>query len=72
MTTTTARFWANDNGAICCQDHAGHYLSSAISARPRAKTHRTPLGTYELLNNLEVTFLSTEYGEICENCRSAR
>lgn len=73
MTTkTTTRYWANDNGAVCCEAHAGCYLQSEIEARPRAKSHRTPLGTYELLDSLDVAVLNAEFGEVCETCRWAR
>lgn len=73
MTTkTTTRYWANDNGSICCDDHAGAYLTAAMEARPRAKAHRTPLGTWEQLTTLEVTFMRADFGvELCETCRYA-
>lgn len=74
-TTKTARYWANDNGAICCEKHAGAYLTYAIEEHPNAKEHHTPLGTYELMTDEEVTdfenFINEEIGgrSICETCR---
>lgn len=70
-TTTSTRHWFNDNGSICCEEHAGSYLTAAIEARPRAKSHRTPLGTWELMPADEVAeFLQyTEGKPVCETCR---
>lgn len=45
---TGPRIWSNDNGDLACDRHGGAYLAAAIKARPRATTHRTPLGTWEL------------------------
>ena len=39
--------WVSDNGDVLCANHAGSYLYSAIQARPMARTHRTPLGTWD-------------------------
>ena len=39
--------WVSDNGDVCCANHAGIYLYHAIQAKPRAKSHRTPLGTWD-------------------------
>lgn len=70
-TTTATRFWVNDNGAICCEEHAGMYLTYAIKDRPNAKVHETPLGTYELMTDEEIhEFLQyTEGKPVCETCR---
>lgn len=69
------RYWCDDNGMLTCEDHAGSYLRSAITASPRRTSHRTPLGTWELLTADEVTEmrnLFSEYGtnrtEVCEMC----
>ena len=40
--------WVSDNGDVLCTEHAGHYLSSAIKARPKARKHRTPLDEWNL------------------------
>lgn len=69
----TTRYWCDDNGAITCETHAGNYLSSGIKARPNAKTHRTPLGTFEMLHDDEVAELLTmmqgmKREHICEMC----
>lgn len=37
------RLWVSDNGNVLCDNHAGTYLRTAIQAKPKAKTHRTPL-----------------------------
>lgn len=70
------RYWCDDNGALTCEDHAGSYLRASISASPRKRTHRTPLGTWELLTADEVAEMQTlfdEWGitgrtEVCEMC----
>ncbi len=68
--STTQSLWLNDNGAISCEDHAGQYLRSAINQRPRAKTHRTPLGTWDKLTQGETQALTIECGVLCESCRA--
>lgn len=62
--------WSNDNGEISCAQHGGSYLRSAIAARPRARAHRTPLGTWERLTAGEVAELARMVGRPvgCETC----
>lgn len=61
--------WTDGGGTILCSPHAGNYLTSAIDARPRARTHRTPLGTWDLMTSEEVAVLRLEFGPlICETC----
>lgn len=69
ITTIKSKYWSDDNGAICCETHAGAYLTASIGAKPKAKSHRTPLGTYELMSEDDVTYFITECGEPCETCR---
>ena len=66
---TKIRLFVNDNGAICCENHAGQYLKSAITQRPKAKKHKTPIGTFEQLASQDADILSAEFGELCESCR---
>ena len=42
------KLWVSDNGNVTCLKHAGAYLKSAIQAKPKAITHRTPLDTWSL------------------------
>lgn len=78
MATKTARFWADDNGMICCEDHAGMYLTHCIEAQPKARVHRTPRGTYELMTKQDVidfqAFIDARLGggSICEICRDQK
>lgn len=44
---TNERLWVSDNGSVTCDNHAGVYLASEIKAKPKAKSHRTPLGTWD-------------------------
>lgn len=75
MSTTTVRYWTDDNGAITCEAHAGNYLTCGIAASPKATEHHTPLGTFELLTDDEVVefqaFLDERLGggSPCETCR---
>jgi len=39
--------WVSDNGDVTCAEHAGMYLRSSIEAKPKAQSHRTPLGTWD-------------------------
>jgi len=41
--TTTRVLWTSNTGHTTCTACAGSYLSHAITARPRARTHTTPL-----------------------------
>ena len=70
----TTQLWCNDNGAICCTEHAGSYLRSAITARPKARTHRTPLGTWEQMTFGDIADFINETGMkvLCETCQDAR
>lgn len=58
--------WTDDGGQILCADHAGGYLTSAIAARPRARQHRTPLGTWDRVTAVEIAADPTLW--ICETC----
>lgn len=40
------KLWVSDNGDVTCVNHAGVYLSSAIKNYPKAKSYRTPIGTF--------------------------
>ena len=69
------RYWCDDNGALTCENHAGSYLRASISASPRKRTHRTPLGTWELLTDDEVAEMRDLFREsipgrteVCEMC----
>lgn len=53
------RLWANINGAVRCQSHAGSYLKSAVAAHPKRTQHVTPLDVWEQF---------TEPGWACELC----
>jgi hypothetical protein len=66
--------WTDDNGRMTCVKHAGSYLSSAIAARPKARRHRTPLGTWERLSEADwfatvEEFRAAELPDpACESC----
>jgi hypothetical protein len=66
---TNTTHWSDDNGRITCSAHAGNYLTSAIQAKPKTKKHRTPIGTWEKLDSLEVAMFMAEFGYCCETCR---
>jgi hypothetical protein len=66
---TNTTHWSDDNGRITCSAHAGNYLTSAIQAKPNAKKHRTPMGTWEYMNIIEVAEFLAEFGVPCETCR---
>ena len=75
MTTKTRTYWENDNGAIACEEHVGAYMTAEIAANPKAKTHRTPIGTFYRMTAADVAdfeALMAQYGdrpECCETCR---
>lgn len=35
--------WISNGGRVACAQHGGGYLEAAIRARPKARTHVTPL-----------------------------
>jgi hypothetical protein len=61
-------YWTNDGGMSLCNEHAGDYLHSAIQSKPNAKTHRTPMGTWERLTDEDVTYFTGKGIPCCENC----
>lgn len=65
-----ATLWSNDNGEISCAEHGGSYLRSGISARPNARAHRTPLGTWERVTRADLAELERMVGRPvgCETC----
>jgi len=75
---TTHTYWENDQQRVTCVDHAGSYLQASIQQRPRAKTHRTPLGEWMLLSSSDVAEIHEMRREfdlptsdsICEICNS--
>ena len=66
--TTTTRHFSDDNGALCCEKHAGAYLTASIKQKPKAKTYKTPLGTYMEVTQDDVAFFIAEFGYACETC----
>ena len=65
-------WWNLTNGQVTCHDHAGAYLTAGITARPKARTHSTPLGKWEVMDPADVADMTAEYGAICDGCRSAQ
>jgi hypothetical protein len=66
--TTHPTYWSNDNGYTVCNEHAGNYLASAIKKKPNAIKHKTPLGTWELLDEETAFWMFEEFGKCCELC----
>ena len=65
-----SQLWANEtSGNITCQDHAGGYLTAAIGARPKARTHSTPLGKWVAMSPEWVADMVAEFGSICDGCK---
>ena len=64
-------YFANDNGQITCEEHAGRYLSQALEVDRTASQHWTPLGTWLRLTPADVAELgeALETTTICETCR---
>jgi hypothetical protein len=71
MTTTTSSLYINDNGMICCIDHAGSYLSSEYRHAPERDLYRTPLGSWERIDDTFVDEWVAIVGATpnCEMCR---
>lgn len=61
--------WAGDDGTVLCTAHAGMYLSTAVQQRPAARSHRTPLGTWDRLTKAEIA--SDPEVFVCETCARA-
>jgi hypothetical protein len=67
--TTTTRHYENDNGMICCEKHAGVYLTEALAQNPNAEVIDTPADTWYLMHPAEVQDFAHTYGTPCETCR---
>ena len=71
----TDTLWSDDGGQLVCTAHAGSYLTAGIKARPRAHSHRTPLGTWEQVDRAELAAafvaggLPAEAAD-CETCQA--
>lgn len=71
-TTTSTKFWANEDGSIYCEDHAGYTFTCLRKNRP----HHTSLnlgdglGRVYLLTDEEVEDLkkSLEVETLCMTC----
>lgn len=67
-------YWQDDNGRMSCEDVrcAGRYLHMCIQAKPKAKKHSTPLGTYTKLTQAEIADVRSwsDDGDqgVCESC----
>ena len=67
--TTNITYWFNTTtGEQLCPDHSGAYLTASITAKPKAKSHKTPLGTWKIVSAEDVAFFTAEYGNCCEQC----
>lgn len=67
---TTETIWINEDGMTTCMAHAGHYLRTAVAARPRSKRHFTPLDDWCAVTAADQAILKQE-GEdpvTCETC----
>ena len=71
MSTKTASLYINDNGMVCCIDHAGSYLSSEYRHAPERDLYRTPLGSWERIDDTFVDEWVAIVGATpkCEMCR---
>jgi len=69
METNTQQYWYNTtNGQQVCLAHAGNYLTSSIEAKPKAKSHKTPLGTWKATSAEDIESFTAEFGSPCESC----
>lgn len=66
----SVRIWSDDNGLLTCERHAGATLKGAIAAAPRRRTHRTSLGTYEVVPEADLRALDVLVpgGAVCAEC----
>lgn len=66
--------WINENsGEIRCEKHSGTYLRSAITNKPQANRHVTPLGTWVRATADDMDEMAEWLNdtEPCEQCRYA-
>ena len=71
MKTKTDPLYINDNGMICCIDHGGAYLQSEYQHAPDRHTYRTPLDTWDKVDDEFIALWVEEMGTMptCELCR---
>jgi hypothetical protein len=67
--TPTQQYWYNTtNGEQVCLAHAGQYLKSGIQAKPKNKSHKTPLGIWKATSAEDIEYFTAEFGSPCESC----
>jgi hypothetical protein len=73
MNTTlanTSSLYMNDNGRICCVNHAGRYMQAEYTHKPESNSYRTPLGTWEKVASDFILMWVDEFGTApkCDGC----
>ncbi len=66
--TKVRNLWMNLNGAIVCEEHAGHGLAASIKAHPSTTTHITDTDQWALLTVADLAALATYGAGDCELC----
>jgi hypothetical protein len=68
---TAASLYVNDNGMTCCIEHGGSYLRSEYQHAPERDLYRTPLDTWERIDDEYVVEWTSIVGTgpACEMCR---
>jgi hypothetical protein len=71
MSTKTASLYTNDNGMTCCIEHGGSYLRSEYEHKPERSVYRTPLDTWERIDDEYAAEWAALVGTApkCELCR---
>lgn len=70
MTTVAGPvIWISNGGEVTCTDHGGGYLSSAVKASPRKRTHVTPLDYWTRATAQDIAELAAD-GIGCETCKA--
>ena len=70
MKTDTPSLYVNDNGMICCIAHGGAYLQSEYRHAPERFTYRTPLDSWEKVDEEYIAGWTEMVGAppACEMC----
>lgn len=72
VTPPTCVLWTDLGGSLYCLEHAGGYLQAAVEARPKARSHSTPITVWRLVTDKDRDEWDS-YGDLppmtCERCR---
>ena len=64
-------FYINNNGAVRCVAHAGHYFGELYAVMPERNDYQTPCDTWDRVRSDFILLYVEEFGKApeCELCK---